>query len=94
MAVALIEPIVFSVVSDSNQLLPKKFSEKALGYDVFCPEDIILEPLKPTTVDLKIRVLMHQDYGLQIHARSSLASQGLVVLGGICDPDYRYLILL
>lgn len=73
---------------DGSYRTPQKFSDGALGIDVFTPQDVDLPPFTPVMVNLKLRVRMPKDYGLQIYTRSSLAAKGLTCLGTLIDSDY------
>lgn len=80
---------VFKFFSENPSYLPQKYSDGAVGYDVFLPEDLHLPPFTPVSVDLKIKVEAPKYFGLLICARSSLAQRGLAILGGVIDEDFR-----
>lgn len=69
--------------------MPKKFSKLAVGIDIFLPEDTCVMPLSQKIVDLRLRVKLPQNLGLQIQARSSTAMRGLLIMAGLIDSDYQ-----
>lgn len=73
-----------------DAILPKRSSDGAAGYDLFCSEDVVFSG--SVVVKIKTGIALEMtDVGMyaQIHTRSSLALQGLTVVGGVIDSDYR-----
>lgn len=73
--------------------LPVRGTPLSVGYDLFSCEDHTIEHGSTMKVDTGIQAhVVNQGLGkryyLQIESRSSLASRGIFVLGGIIDPDY------
>jgi len=82
-----------------NATLPKRGSEHAAGLDLFATEDVVLSPgerkaistgvifeIKHTSSD----IMNNTRYYLRIAPRSGLAlNQGIDVLAGVIDEDYR-----
>jgi dUTPase len=66
-----------------------------LGFDVYALEDIELPPNTPIRVRTGIAVhfekpdLPQDKFGLLVRDRSSMASKGIVVSGGVIDAGYR-----
>lgn len=66
-----------------------KVRESDAGFDIIAVEDFELLPHERAI--LPTGVALHIPYGYygQIHDRSSMASKGLVVSGGVIDSEYR-----
>ena len=67
----------------------RKHGDEDAGWDLPAKEDVVIPPhgvaVVPTGIYLEIPKGL---YG-QIFARSSLASRGIIVTGGVIDPGYR-----
>jgi dUTP pyrophosphatase len=69
--------------------LPTKAYYSA-GYDLYSPVDVALPALNRSIISLGIATEMPYGYFGKIMDRSGLAAkQGLTVLGGVIDNDYR-----
>ena len=55
----------------------------AMGYPVVCASRIVV------TIDTQLAVQIPDGYYGQLALRSSVGQQGLVLLGGVIDSDYR-----
>ena len=65
-----------------------------LGFDLYLPEDITIEPYETKLIDLKIKAEYCDDnhnYGYQIYPRSSIYKTKIRLANsvGIIDPEYR-----
>lgn len=63
-----------------------------LGFDIYALEDVALLPGVPTKVRTGIAAYYESEegqYGLLIRDRSSMASNGVMVSGGVIDAGYR-----
>lgn len=72
-----------------NAFLPTKGSKYAAGTDIRAIEDCILKPKTITILKTGIGLKLPENTYGQILSRSSLASKGIVVHGGVIDPDYQ-----
>ncbi len=59
------------------------------GYDIRTTKDYELEPGKVTKVLSGLFLELEEGTYGQIHSRSSLASKGIITVGGVIDCDYR-----
>lgn len=75
---------------DSRAVLPQRGSVLAAGLDVCSIEDIELGPKQRTMAKTGLAVAIPPGFYGRIAPRSGLASkQGLDVLAGVIDSDYR-----
>ena len=75
---------------------PTKATRDAVGIDVYIPhnaaeenDDIEILPHCVRILDTGIQVLVPTGYYAQLMTRSSTARRGILVIGGVIDPDYR-----
>lgn len=67
---------------------PKRATDGAIGYDLYTIETVRLLPNNhPAKIHTGIAI--SSPWGAIIKDRSSLASKGLAVMGGVIDADYR-----
>lgn len=59
-----------------------------LGYDLYCLDQVTIVPGVPQVISTGIACKFPAHYGAIIHDRSSLASRGLKVAGGVIDHAY------
>ncbi|RKP22563.1 dUTPase-like protein, partial [Syncephalis pseudoplumigaleata] len=78
----------------SNCLLPdlKCAYEQAAGFDLPCAEAQDLLPGIITKISTGISIEPPPGYYIQLYLRSSAAQKGLLLQGGVIDPDYRGII--
>ncbi len=75
--------------------LPEKANPSDLGWDLFCVEDVLIPPANKTLVHTGIAVQLPDRVGGILKDRSSVASkQGLFIMAGVIDPNYRGEILV
>ena len=78
-----------------NAKTPTKAYDGDLGYDLYSIETVVIKPNeKPKTIRTGISLELPMGYGCFIKDRSSLASEGLHILGGVIDNGYRGEILI
>jgi dUTP pyrophosphatase len=70
---------------------PKVMTLGSVGMDLFMgPDSVSLTPGSTTKIPLGISIeITNPTIWAKIESRSSLAAQGVFVVGGIIDPDYR-----
>jgi dUTPase len=69
-------------------ILPSKKHNSDAGFDVTTVKSVSIEPGQIISIPLGFSATPPKDTFLKIEARSSLAKQGIVILGGIIDQDY------
>lgn len=74
---------------DSNAVIPTKGTNYSAGYDLYCIEDVVLQPLKTIKVRTGISVAIPKHCYGRIAPRSSLGVKGIIVHAGVIDSDYR-----
>lgn len=72
---------MIKIISQDVELTPARKTEGAIGFDLKAPRDITLHPLIPQKISLEIKLELPKTVGGIIMARSSLAEQGMMVLG-------------
>lgn len=58
------------------------------GFDVFSPKDVSLSPQQVTKISLNISIRCTRSSWYELRDRSSMASRGIVVVGGVIDQGY------
>src|SRR5262245_40924185 len=75
---------------DSRAVLPKRGSVLAAGLDVFWIEELNIEPKQRVMAKTGVAVAIPQGFYGRVAPRSGLAAKnGLDVLAGVIDSDYR-----
>ena len=75
---------------DPKAVLPKRGSALAAGLDICSIEDVELKPKQRATVRTGLAVAIPPGFYGRVAPRSGLAAkQGLDVLAGVIDSDYR-----
>lgn len=70
--------------------LPKFATEGSVGMDLFSPKDVVLIPGKIERIPLGIKCKFNKHRWAMLRPKSGHASkQGIHVLAGILDEDYR-----
>lgn len=85
--------------NESEQVLVEPLSGQAkvptlshsndVGYDLYCDEDVILEPGARLDIHQGVAIAMPDSMYGRITGRSSSVRKGLLVHEGIIDPGYR-----
>ena len=81
-------PVYVQALTGTSQL-PRLAHEDDVGYDLFCAEDITLQPGDRYDVSMGIAIAMPPIMYGRITGRSSSVRKGLLVHEGIIDPGYR-----
>jgi dUTP pyrophosphatase len=68
--------------------LPTKGHPDDAGYDLYAAESRTITPQEVVRVRTGVRVAVPPGHVAVVHDRSSMASKGLLVGGGIIDPGY------
>ena len=78
--------------TEDNYSMPRRATQRAVGYDLFATKDEVIRPLDRKLIGTGIKLKMPGGMEGQIRSRSGLASKyGVFVLNspGTVDPDYR-----
>lgn len=73
---------------NENIKLPKKQHLPDSGFDIFMPQDLIVESLETITISLGIGVAIPEGHAGMLVPRSSIADKGLIIQTAVIDPDY------
>ena len=68
---------------------PTLATEGSVGYDFRCTETVVIRSRTTKVVSTNVRISFPHTLWMKLHARSSLARQGLLVMGGVIDSDYE-----
>ena len=74
---------------DEKAVEPSRGSDEAAGYDMATCRDFVLQPGESRLVSTGIALQVPKGTYGRIASRSSLASRGIEVCGGVVDGDYR-----
>lgn len=89
--------ILFEVVADAHRKhpgveiqLPKRASKHSVGYDIYLPEDVVLEPFKPKLIFTDVKVKFPENVMMMLNVRSSMGKIPVIVSHGIgfIESDY------
>ena len=83
------EEILYVKLLRSDIKAPVKVRESDAGFDIFAIEDFEILPNERVILPTGISLCIPYGYYGQIHDRSSMASKGLEVSGGVIDSEYR-----
>ncbi len=73
-----------------NAIIPTRGSEYAAGYDLYSTENYVLKPGERKLFKTNISLAIPRGFYGRIAPRSGLAyKNGIDVLGGVIDADYR-----
>jgi dUTP pyrophosphatase len=72
-----------------DAIVPKQGSSHSAGYDLYCLTDVVILPEMTRLIPLGFATEMSPSIHGRIESRSGLAAEGLVVLTGVIDSDYR-----
>ena len=70
-------------------LFSRRATSGAVGYDIHSPESVTIDPHKAVKIPLGISLECPTGMYPRIADRSSMASKGIIVRGGVIDNDYR-----
>ena len=76
------------VLMNDNTIIPTRASKESAGLDLYCNIDIDIEVGSIKKVNTGICISLPENSNGSIRDKSSLASKGLLTLGGVIDNDY------
>ena len=76
------------VLMNDNAIIPTRASKKSAGLDLYSSIDIDIEVGSIKKVNTGICISLPNNSYESIRDKSSLASKGLLTLGGVIDKDY------
>ena len=76
------------VLMNDNAIIPTRASEESTGFDLYSSIDIDIEVGLIKKVNTGICISLPENSYRSIRDKSSLASKGLLTLGGVIDKDY------
>lgn len=91
------ETILFEVVADNYRQhpgveiqLPRRASKHSVGYDIYLPVDVYLEPFKPKLIFTDVKVKFPSDVMMLLNVRSSMGKIPVIISHGIgfIESDY------
>ncbi len=68
---------------------PKRATPAAAAYDLYTPEQVVIEPGELKIIPIGIAVAFAEGWGAMVFDRSGLGIQGIQRHAGLLDPDYR-----
>ena len=75
---------------DPRAVLPTRGSTHSAGLDLYCIEELRIEPLMRVAARTGLSVAIPEEFYGRVAPRSGLAARhGLDVLSGVIDADYR-----
>ena len=76
------------VLINDNTIIPTRASKESAGLDLYCNIDIDIEVGSIKKVNTGICISLPENSYGSIRDKFSLASKGLLTLGGVIDNDY------
>ena len=76
------------VLVNKNALIPTRASKSSAGLDLYSSIDVNIEVGSIKKVNTRICLSVPENSYGSIRDKSSLASKGLLILGGVIDSDY------
>ena len=76
------------VLMNDNTIVPTRASKESAGLDLYSSFDIDIEVGSIKKVNTGICISLPENSYRSIRDKSSLASKGLLTLGGVIDKDY------
>ena len=76
------------VLMNDNAIIPTRASKESAGLDLYSSIDIDIEAGSIKKVNTGICISLPENSYGSIRDKSSLASKGLLMLGGVIDKDY------
>ncbi len=74
---------------NSRAIRPSRYSEDSVGFDLSSPLDLVVKAGFTELVPIGLRITLPRGTYGRIASRSCLALMGIVVVGGVIDPDYE-----
>ena len=82
------------VLMNDNAIIPTRASKESAGLDLYFSIDVDIEVGSIKKVNTGIRISLPENSYGSIRDKCSLASKGLLTLGGVIDKDYTGEIIL
>ena len=76
------------VLMNDNVIIPARASKESAGLDLYSSIDIDIESGSIKKVNTRICISLPENFYGSIRDKPSLASKGLLTLGGVIDKDY------
>ena len=76
------------VLINDNAIIPTRASKESAGLDLYSSIDVDIEVGSIKKVNTGICIALPENSYVSIRNKSSLASKGLLTLGGVIDKDY------
>ena len=76
------------VLMNENTIIPTRASKESAGLDLYSSTDVDIEVGSIKKVNIGICISLPENSYGSIRDKSSLASKGLLTLGGVIDQDY------
>lgn len=79
------------IICGEHGLIPVRGTNGSGGYDFIYnfDEDIVIKPGSNKLINLDIKMSLPENTVMFLKTRSSFATKGIMVLGGVIDSDYR-----
>lgn len=74
---------------NENVCSPIRVTDGSIGLDLFPLTNATLQPHEVRILDTGLTFIIPDGYYIRLASKSSLASKGLVIEGGVVDPDYK-----
>lgn len=78
----------------SDGIMPKKGTTNSAGFDLYSPQLFRIHPNTIVKINTKIKIAVPAGTYAQIYSRSGMAINGIVVIAGTIDADYRGFIIV
>ena len=77
-------------INDDKKLIPTVQTQGSIGADLACANDLIIPPWKFEEVPLGVKLDLQEGMYGRLAMRGGYAKRfGLILSGGVIDPDYR-----
>lgn len=80
---------LFSLMPHKQGKIPTKSNPADAGFDLYSIEETIIQPGELKVIPLGICIDLPPGYVAKVFDRSSMASKGLLTLGGVIDSGYK-----
>lgn len=79
------------IICGEHGLVPVRGTNGSAGYDFIYnfDEEIVIKPGCNKLIDLDVKISLPENTVMILKTRSSFATKGVVVIGGVIDCDYR-----
>ena len=77
------------VLMNNNAIIPTQASKRSAGLDLYSSIDVYIEVGSIKKINTGICVSLPENSYGSIRDKSSLATKGLLTLGGVIDSDYK-----